>query len=79
MADVTLTRDDNGRAVIKDYGVKPLVCHVRSETDGSTVYFLDDYTQAKAFLNEIRKRDGNFSYKYCEDLCYSIYGDHLRR
>ena len=56
MAQVTLSKDKSGAVVIKDYGVKPLVCHVESEINGSTVYFLDDYTQAKSFLNEIRNR-----------------------
>ena len=70
---ITLNMDEAGDVYVKDYGVKPLVCHVESATDGSTVYFLDDYTQAKSFLNEIRRRDDNFSYIYCEELCYSIY------
>lgn len=72
MADVTLTKDASGNTVIKDYGARPLVSHVRSEVNGSTVYFLEDYTQAASFLNEIRKRDAAFSYKYCEELCADI-------
>ncbi|MCR5830741.1 MAG: CapA family protein [Lachnospiraceae bacterium] len=72
MADVTIAKDADGNAVIKDYGVRPLVAHVESEINGSTVYFLDDYTQAKSFLNDIRKADANFSYRYCEDLCADI-------
>ena len=79
MAVITLNMDEAGDVYVKDYGVKPLVCHVESATDGATVYFLDDYTQAKSFLNEIRKRDDNFSYLYCEDLCYSIYDEDYRR
>ena len=77
MADVTLEKNTDGEVTVKDYGVRPLVAHVRSETDGSTVYFLEDYTQAKAYLNEIRKRDGDFSYKYCEELCQSIFDEEL--
>ena len=79
MAVVTLVKDAAGNVTVDDYGVKPLVCHVESETDGATVYFLDDYTQAQSLLNEIRYRDGNFSYKYCVDLCYSIYDKSLWR
>ncbi len=75
MAVITLARDDKGETIIKDYGVKPLVSHVESKTNGSTVYFLDDYTQAKSFLNEIRSRDADFSYLYCEELCRSVFGD----
>ena len=72
MADITIGRDDNGSVVIRDHGARPVISHVESEINGSTVYFLKDYTQAKSFLNEIRKRDPDFSYKYCEELCSSI-------
>ncbi len=78
MADITLTRY-NKEVVIKDFGVKPLVAHVESETDGSTVYFLKDYTQAKSFQNEIRSRDPAFSYFYCDDLCRRVFDEDLWR
>ena len=79
MADVTVSRDPDGKAYIKDYGVRPLVAHVESKINGSTVYFLEDYTQAKSFLNDIRKRDSSFSYEYCEELCEKIIGKDLWR
>ena len=79
MADVTVEKEADGETLIKDYGVRPLVAHVESEVNGSTVYFLEDYTQAKSFLNEIRKRDANFSYRYCEDLCADIIDRNLWR
>ena len=75
MAYVTLTRDDKGNVSVRDYKARPIVSHVRSEIDGSTVYFLSDYTQAKAFLNEIRKRDSEFSYDYCEKLCREVFDE----
>ena len=77
MATVTLTKDKDGAVAVKDYSVKPLVAHVRSETDGATVYFLENYTQARSFLNEIRKRDRNFSYTYCEELVEEVFDEHL--
>ena len=79
MAEVTLTKDTDGEAIVKDYGVKPLVSHVRSAINGSTVYFLDDYTTANSYLNEIRKRDKQFSHDYCEDLCTQVFGKDLLR
>ncbi len=75
MADVTLARDGNGKVFVKEYKARPIVSHVEPETDGSTVYFLSDYTQAKSFLNEIRSRDPQFSYVYCEELCEDILGE----
>ena len=79
MAEVTLTKDKDGEVIVKDYGVKPLVSHVRSMINGSTVYFLDDYTTAKSLLNEIRKRDEQFSYDYCESLSGQVFGKDLLR
>lgn len=79
MAVIALAKDEDGKVTVADHGVKPVVSHVRSETNGATVYFLDDYTQAKSFLNEIRKRDPDFSYKYCEELCGRIFDGQLIR
>ncbi|MCR5686888.1 MAG: CapA family protein [Lachnospiraceae bacterium] len=79
MAIVSLKKDSDGSVIIKDYGVKPLVSHVESKINGSTVYFLEDYTQAKSFLNEIRLRDPQFSYIYCEELCGRIFNEKLIR
>ena len=79
MAAVELDKDASGAVKVKDYGVMPLVCHVESKINGSTVYFLKDYTQAKSFLSEIRKRDADFSYKYCEELCSDIFEKDLWR
>lgn len=79
MADITIAKDKSGKLFVKDYGVRPLVSHVQSAIDGSTVYFLKDYTQAKSFLNEIRSRDPDFSYLYCERLCEEIFDKDIRR
>ena len=74
-----IMKNSGNKAYIKDYGVRPLVAHVESKINGSTVYFLEDYTQAKSFLNDIRKRDSSFSYEYCEELCEKIIGKDLWR
>lgn len=79
MATVTLSKDKKGAVTVADHGVKPLIAHVEPEVNGSTVYFMEEYTQARAFQNEIRWSDPDFSYKYCEDLCYSIFGKDLWR
>ena len=79
MAVVKLSKDKNGDIGVSDYGVKPLMTHVESKINGSTVFFLEEYTQARAFQNEIRWKDPDFSYKYCEDLCYTIFEEDLWR
>lgn len=79
MAVVSLRKDKKGAVSVSDYGVKPLMAHVESKINGSTVYFLEEYTQARAFQNEIRWKDPDFSYKYCEDLCYTVFDEDLWR
>lgn len=74
LAEVTLTRDESGAAVISDYGIRALVTHVESAVNGVTVYFLSDYTEELADKNEIRLQDGNFSAEYCKKLCDKVWG-----
>ena len=75
MADVTITLDEEGNAVIGDYGVLALVSHVQSGPEGVTTYFLSDYTKESESQNEIVFQDSNFSLDYCKDLCDSVWGD----
>ena len=75
MADVTITLDEEGNAVIGDYGVLALVSHVQSGPEGVTTYFLSDYTKELESQNEIVFQDSNFSLDYCKDLCDSVWGD----
>lgn len=75
MAQITVGTDENGKAVILDYGVEPVVAHLTEGTNGVTTYFLKDYTDTLAGENEIRKQDENFSLEYCEELCDKVWGD----
>lgn len=74
MAQVTIGLDESGEAVIKDYGVEPLVCHVEQGFGGVLVYPLDEYTKKLADRNEIIKQDGSFSLEYCQDLVEKVFG-----
>lgn len=75
MAEVTITRNDDGEVEIADYGVRPLVSHVTSGSGGVTTYFLEDYSEELAGENEIISQDPDFSFAYCIDLCDSVWGD----
>lgn len=75
MAEVTITRNDDGEVEIADYGVRPLVSHVTSGPGGVTTYFLEDYSEELAGENEIISQDPEFSFAYCIDLCDSVWGD----
>lgn len=75
LAEVTLTRGEDGTVKISDYGVKPLVSHVESGYQGVTVYPLREYTDELAECNEIRSQDAAFSRDYCNTLCQEIWPD----
>ena len=79
MARVTIGRDDAGRAVIKDYAVEPLVCHVEQGFGGVRVYPLSEYTADLAAGNEIVSQDGSFSYDYCVKLAEEVFGDMVNK
>lgn len=75
MAQVTISVDETGQAVITDYGVEPVVCHVESGFGGVTVYSLKEYTEELAARNEIVKQDGSFSLEYCRKLAEDVFGE----
>ncbi|MCM1326230.1 MAG: CapA family protein [Bacteroidales bacterium] len=75
MAQVTLERAEDGRVLIADYGVMPLVCHVEEGTDGVTVYALSDYTEELAERNAIIQQDSAFSLAYCRELCDRVWDE----
>ena len=75
MAKVTVGLDESGNAVIVDYGVEPLVCHLEAGFGGVTVYPLSEYSEELAGRNEIRKQDGNFSLEYCQELAAKVFGE----
>lgn len=74
MAQVTVGLDEDGKAVITSYGVKPLVCHVEQGFGGVTVYPLDAYTEELAQRNEIVNQDGRFSLAYCRKVAKEVFG-----
>ncbi|MCR4850272.1 MAG: CapA family protein [Lachnospiraceae bacterium] len=74
MADFTVSRKPDGDVSIDSYTVNNYVCHVQSGDENVTVYPLESYTEELASLNEIVLQDGNFSKKYCTDLCEKVYG-----
>lgn len=78
MAQVTIGLDENGEAVITDYGVLPVVCHLEKGFGGVTVYPLSEYTEELAAHNEILKQDESFSLDYCWELVRGVFGDAVK-
>lgn len=75
MAQVTLYKNEKGQVEIKDYGVEPLITHLRYGTQQITTYRLADYTQELAAANETKQKDSAFSLEYCENLCQKVFGE----
>lgn len=73
IADVTLSRDENGEVFIESYDVIPIVCHIDDKT-AYTVYYLSDYTEELAGKNHIVSQDAEFSLKACEELVNTVWG-----
>jgi poly-gamma-glutamate synthesis protein (capsule biosynthesis protein) len=73
LADVKLAKADDGSVFVAEYSVKPTVCHVSTEKNGITVYFLASYSRQKAEKNAIKKQDSSFSYEYCANLVKRVW------
>ena len=73
LADVELAKAADGSVFVKEYSVKPTVCHVSDEKNGITVFFLASYSRQKAEKNAIKKQDSSFSYEYCTALAKRIW------
>lgn len=77
MAKVTLTRDENGKVVIEDYGIEPTVAHVDVRGGHGSIYtkFLKDYTQEDMQYNSIARQDSTFTLQMCNNLVKKVWGD----
>ena len=74
IADVIIQRDENGKVVIVENTVTPIVCHI-AEGDAYTVYFLKDYTEELAKENRIILQDSKFSLQACWDVVHQVWGE----
>lgn len=72
MARVIITMED-GKAVISEYAIEPVVCHLTQGVNGVTVYKLSEYTEELAGENQIIKQDAAFSLEYCKKLCEQVW------
>lgn len=75
IAEVTLTKQEDGEVVISEYGVEPLVSHLGETSKEITTYRLSDYSAKLAQNNKIRSQDATFSFSYCKELCETVFGD----
>ena len=75
MAQVTITRNEDGEAVITDNAVEALVAHLSRQHHGVSVYPLSTYTDELAAVNAIDIQDNSFSKQQCLDICNTVWGD----
>ena len=72
MAQVSIPME-GGKAVIAEYDIEPVVCHLTPGVNGVTVYKLSEYTEELAEENQIIKQDSAFSLEYCRNLCHKVW------
>ena len=75
MAQVTVAKNEAGKAYIKEYGVEPLITQLLYGTQEITTYKLSDYTEELASQNEILKKDSVFNLTFCQELCEDVFGE----
>ncbi len=75
MAKVTIAKNEEGDAYIKEYGAEPLVTQLLYGPQEITTYKLSDYTEELAAQNQIVKKDSVFNLTFCRDLCEDVFGD----
>ena len=73
MAEITIGRDEDNEVAIRDYGIRPVVSHVRSGHANVVVYPLADYPEELAAESEIIYQDANYSRDYLTDLCSRVW------
>ncbi len=74
LADITVAKEGDD-IKIADYGIIPIVSHVKSGPGLCTVYKLSEYTEALASQNEIVYSDSAFSLAYLQKLCKNVFGE----
>ena len=75
MAEVTISKDENGDAYISEYGAQPLVTYVSANQEEITVYPLEQFTDEMADDSYTVKFDTDFSKGYCEQLWAEVMGE----
>ena len=75
MATVTISLDEGGHAMIKDYGVIATVTHVENKTNGVYTTRLSEYDQELSLTSEVVKQDDVFSKEYLEGIADQVWGD----
>ena len=75
MAEVTITKDEDGEVYISEYGAKPLVTYVSEDQKEIAVYPLEQFTDEMALSSLTIKYDTSFSKTYCEQLWENVMGE----
>lgn len=75
MAEVTITKGEDGEVYISEYGAKPLVTYVSEDQKEIAVYPLEQFTDEMALSSHTIKYDTSFSKTYCEQLWENVMGE----
>lgn len=75
IADITVKKNDEGKAYIADFGIIPVVSHVEKGQNVCSVYPFYEYTGDMAEKSAIIPQDSTYSLQYLYDLCCRIWGN----
>lgn len=73
MAEVVLTKQEDGNVEISSYEALPLVSHLESGVQKITFYPLENYTEELEQKNEIVLQDSAFSMEYLENVWNDVF------
>lgn len=74
MADVTISRGEDGRVQVSDYGVRPLICHY-DRKGHYTTYFLEEYTPSLLRKNGYRHQIPGLTIDSCWGYVDQVWGE----
>lgn len=79
MSDVTIEKDENGKAYISKAYAIPLITHLTSANKGITTYKFDTYTKEMLQNNLATQKDSSFTYDYIVSHYEEMLGSFMKK
>ena len=75
MAEVTISRGEDGEVYIEEYSAEPLVTYVSGDKKTISTYPLELFTEEMAQESFTHRRDAGFTREHCEEVWRQVFGD----
>ncbi len=79
LADVTVTRGDDGKVSITEAFALPLITHIEFKQFGITTYKFSDYTQQMLSRSEAVKKDPTLTMEYAQQHYKDMFGSFIKQ